>query len=124
MAKALFDRVREVSSAYIDSRIPFGEFQERFVSLTWDATLPQASPVSDLVTEIELLIAEYTNGHWTEDELREKIGATLNFSTSTESRPVGFDTGTSRVFSPIRNAEVKNRGDHYPPVDTRRLVAI
>jgi MoaA/NifB/PqqE/SkfB family radical SAM enzyme len=47
----------------------------------------------DLVRELELRFAEYTNGHWSEDELREKLKNSLTTVNAI------FDSHAERVES-------------------------
>ena len=45
-------------------------FVEWFSARTWDVEASGEPAAEDLTADIELRLAEYTNGHWTEKELR------------------------------------------------------
>lgn len=60
-------------TAYVSGRSSLREFQEWFVPVAW-ALDERENPDQVLVAgAIELLLAEWSNGHWTEDELKEKL---------------------------------------------------
>ena len=63
-AAEIRQRVREL----VDGRVSLREFQAWFLPATWE--LSEAEPIAeDLTAEIELRLAEFSNGHWTESEL-------------------------------------------------------
>lgn len=72
MAVPLEHNIREAVLHYIAGRIRLDEFQEWLAANAWDIR-EQPSDVQQLVNEIELLLAEFSNGHWTEAELRDKL---------------------------------------------------
>lgn len=72
MAASLEQSIREVVMQYIAGRVPLHEFQEWFASRTWDVGV-ESEELRQLVNEIELLLAEFLNGHWTEEELKNKL---------------------------------------------------
>jgi hypothetical protein len=55
---------------YLASETSLERFRDWFDSSTWDMHLTSDQPTQDLAAEIELRLAEYTNGHRTEGELR------------------------------------------------------
>lgn len=73
MAAASLERnIREAVMQYIAGRVQLRQFQEWFASRTWDVRA-ESDDVQELVNEIDLLLAEFSNGHWTEGELRSKL---------------------------------------------------
>lgn len=63
--KEIRSKVREL----VDGNLPLRNFQSRFVPTSWN--LEELDPAADeLASEIELRLAEYSRGHWTEDELK------------------------------------------------------
>jgi hypothetical protein len=57
---------------YIDSTITIKQFYDWFVPTTW--TIPKEEErASKLVYTIKLRFAEYSNGHWTKEQLRERL---------------------------------------------------
>lgn len=46
------------------------EFRRWLLPIVWDLAEPGNDEVSQLASRIELRLAEFMNGHWTEDDLR------------------------------------------------------
>lgn len=61
--------IREWLARYLAGENSLRQFQEWFVPATWRGVFTSAAAL-DLAHEVELRLAEYTNGHWTERELR------------------------------------------------------
>ena len=61
--------IREHLARYLNGELSLATFQESFVPAMWELDLA-AEPLRALYGGIELALAEYTNGDWTEDELR------------------------------------------------------
>lgn len=62
--------IRTHLSSYLDGKSSLRQFREWFDVETWGLAAAPGSPARQLAGEIELRIAEYTNGHRSEDELR------------------------------------------------------
>lgn len=62
--------IREALARYASGEIFLKELQEWFIPRAWEL-LTEGGPAADLAAEIELLLAEYTSGQRTEDDLRE-----------------------------------------------------
>lgn len=91
-------QIRTELAKYLVGDLALDEFTEWFVQTTWD----EAEPIyrGSLVQKIELVFAEFTNGHLTEDELKDRlrpfmtadqiyeIGGALRVETSSTSTPV------------------------------------
>lgn len=56
---------------YLEDQVSLRAFQERFIREAWN--LPADAESSALVGDIELRLAEYTNGHLDERELRQEF---------------------------------------------------
>lgn len=59
--------------AYVSGRRPLREFQEWFAPAAWALDERESPDDAHLAGAVELLLAEWSNGHWTEDELKEKL---------------------------------------------------
>jgi hypothetical protein len=77
-------QIRAQIARYLTGAITLNEFQEWFVPEAW--VVEASSPAYDLAQTIELLLAEYTSGHRTQDELREALGA-LTVSVTVHTAP-------------------------------------
>lgn len=74
MAPSLEQRIRESVMEYIAGRLSLRQFQEWFASQTWNLeSVAEAGDLQQLVNEIDLLLAESSSGHWTEQELKGKL---------------------------------------------------
>ena len=74
MLASLEREIREAVTRYIAGRISLRQFQEWFAPRTWDIdSMIAAGQLRKLVNEIDLLLAEFSNDHWTEQELKNKL---------------------------------------------------
>src|ERR1700736_6735989 len=62
--------IRERLVAYLTGEIGLRDFRAWYVPTAWNVNTRRHGPIEDLVNEIDLRLAEFTNGHWSEDELR------------------------------------------------------
>lgn len=65
--------LRSWLAAYVSGRVSLREFQEWFVPRAWIIDADADPNQAELAGHIELLLAEWSNGHWTEDELKDKL---------------------------------------------------
>ena len=72
MSASLEQSIREAVMQYIAGLVPLRGFQEWFASRTWDVGV-ESEELRQLVNEIDLLLAEFSSGHWTEEELKSKL---------------------------------------------------
>lgn len=70
MAEPTLQDVQRYLTKYLSGGISLSQFRDWFDAETWDIDLQPDTPLSQVVGEIELRLAEFTNGHRTEDELR------------------------------------------------------
>lgn len=68
MANQLNLEIHNQLVKYLGSRISLEQFRDWFDASTWD--IEATGNQSDLASEVELRLAEYANGHRTENELR------------------------------------------------------
>ena len=126
MAASLELQIREAITQYIAGRASLREFQEWFAPRTWDIdSLVQDGEVRKLINEIELLLAEFSNGHWTERELKNKLQ-----EHSRVEQPVKDPAGVlwSDVRAPYVYGMIINTASGYqqnlgasPPSSDRRM---
>ncbi len=77
MDSGLLSDIRDRLRRYLSHEISLDEFRDWFDSETWDV-IDKCSPATQQVAgEIELRIAEFTNGHRTEDDLRAMLQSLL-----------------------------------------------
>ena len=64
--------IRQQLARYVDGGSNLNQFEDWFVPATWN--IPKGDVVAiELARDVELRLAEHTNGHWTEIELKEKL---------------------------------------------------
>jgi hypothetical protein len=73
--------VRHRAKDYVDGRSTLTDFGLWLATLSWELDETADVGLKDLVNGIELRIAEFTSGAWTEAELRDRIRVPLNAST-------------------------------------------
>lgn len=62
---------------YLNRENSLSQFRDWFDSETWDLDLETETTLGQIVGEIELRLAEFTNGHRTEDDLRYHLESLL-----------------------------------------------
>ena len=70
MSHSLDFNIREQLAEYLAGEISLREFEDWFFPETWDINLVDNIALLNLVYGIKLRLAEFSNGDWTEDELR------------------------------------------------------
>ncbi len=80
--------IREKLVEYLTSRMTLDVFKQWFLSTTWDVEETANKPLCSLIAEIHLRLAEFSEGHWTEPEMREI------FAPMTQSYKVSISYGT------------------------------
>jgi len=71
MEKTLEMQICEKLQRFVSSNITLAEFNHWFTPRTWDTRKMEDENLENLANEIELRIAEYSNGDWTKKELKE-----------------------------------------------------
>jgi hypothetical protein len=115
--EAVQDQILE----YLNSASTLPELEEWLVSHSWDkGDMPRE--VSDLVYEVELLLAESSSGHLDESELRDALRRACSitkyfFSLGTQelaSALLSTGTNNSVIQSPIQLASACTRLSSVP----------
>ena len=73
MESSLDRETRSWLGRYLSNEITLRTFEDWFVPRAWNARQHGDIADPDPYEEIELRLAEYTSGHWTEDGLNEKL---------------------------------------------------
>jgi len=63
--------IRDKLASYLVGEISLAEFEDWFVPASWNVAQSNNQNAINLVYEIELWLAEYSDGHWREDELKQ-----------------------------------------------------
>jgi len=75
MADSLTQAIEDRLQRYLAGEESLAEFEAWLVPETWDISPQSDRGAHDLATAITLRIAEFTNGDWTEDQLRDELAA-------------------------------------------------
>jgi hypothetical protein len=78
MSEPTLQDVQNHLAAYLSGKTSLSRFREWFDVETWDLDLATETPLGQAVGEIELRLAEFTNGHRTEDDLRHMLQQLLH----------------------------------------------
>jgi len=70
MNQDLVEAIRKHLANYLSGKSSLRQFRDWFDAETWGLAAEADSPARQLAGEIDLRIAEFTNGHRTEDDLR------------------------------------------------------
>ncbi len=81
MSNSLYWEIIARIRNYLTGNESLDDFEDWFVSRSWDVHLTHDLAAADLVAGIELRLAEFSEEHWTEEELQrflmEKVLATV-----------------------------------------------
>jgi len=77
MEPSLGTEFRDQLRRYLSGDLSLAEFEDWFVPRTWNIHQVGDPGLADLAYEIDLRLAEYSNGHRTENDLKEVLGAAL-----------------------------------------------
>jgi len=83
---------------YLAGERSLARFQEWFIPAGWN--IDPSNETSRFVNEIELRLAEYTNGHLIEDELKKALGTVLNRTIQSQPSQAAF-VPTERGFTVV-----------------------
>jgi len=64
-------------STYVTRKMTLKSFRDWFIPESWDVEEWADLDLQKLVYDIKLRLAEYTSGHWSEDDLREKLNSLM-----------------------------------------------
>src|SRR5690349_19793722 len=98
--------VREKLIAFLRNEISLRDFEDWLVSESWNMHLDSSREAQELVSAIELALAEYSSGHQTYSEVRNEFISLLdNVVVSVQISvqrvfPVRLSGFTARAFQP------------------------
>ena len=73
MESSLDHDIRERLAQYLRGETRLSDFDAWFVPATWEVDQERDPVAYDLTNEIYLRLAEYSNSHWTEAELKDRL---------------------------------------------------
>jgi hypothetical protein len=113
--------LRQELTRYLKGQCKLKDFEDWFVPSSWDFNRNTNPSLQKLVSQIELSIAEFSNGDWSEIELRQQLGILMTnyeiyyrpFSGEMPVENVSIHTGTG---SSVQECHLF---DLWPNVDIR-----
>jgi hypothetical protein len=66
--------LRQELARYLKGQCNLKDFEDWFVPRSWDFSRNTNPSLQKLVSQLELVIAEFSNGDWSEVELRQQFG--------------------------------------------------
>jgi len=88
--------LRQELARYLKGQSALKEFEDWFVARSWNINQNSNPSLHNLVSQIELSLAEFGNGDWTEEELRQEFGILLT-NYEFQYYPFGGETLTEKV---------------------------
>lgn len=80
--------IRSQLAKYLAGQSSLSAFQEWFVPRAWNIEKRADPAAVELVHEIDLRLAEFSNGDWTEEELRSKLRPlAMHYTVHTSAAP-------------------------------------
>jgi len=73
MRRSLDIEIRDKLASYLVGEISLRDFEDWFVPVSWNVIHSGNQVAVNLVYEIELWIAEFSDGFWSEDELKDQL---------------------------------------------------
>lgn len=100
-------QLRSQLARYLAEEIPLAEFVEWFLSRCWSLNREEELAAGDLVREIELRLAEHSNGDLTDDELHEQFTHLLAKYSVVVGREHGAHLTETSTSSPVASASAR-----------------
>src|ERR1700674_2226168 len=85
--------IREQLARYLNQEITLAGFQEWYVPFSWQADRRSDLFLRELISDIDLRLAEYTSGHLSEEQLRSELRSLI------QTCRVTIGTTTSAVIT-------------------------
>jgi hypothetical protein len=98
-------RVREHLAQYLRADIDFPTFKPWFLANTWDVEREGTRSDMELVHNIHIRLIEFSNGDWTEDELKSMLVPVLQTYRSYEG--ISYTESSASIFI-VAAAESRN----------------
>ena len=99
--------IRKQLLRYLTDEMSLQDFRDWFISATWNVERTGNIIAQEVAHEIELRFAEFSNGHWAEQELRRKLRpltevctVKVSFGTSATAEP-GISFTSSGQTQPV-----------------------
>ena len=93
--------IRDHLSAYLAKEISLRDFEDWFFPKTWDADKLDDPALLDLVYQIKLDWAEFSNGDWSETDFRNMLRSlTEKFTLSSSTTRVIYGTSSRNLQYP------------------------
>ncbi len=88
--------LRKELARYLEGQCTLKEFEDWFVPRSWNFNQNSNPSLRNLVAQIELSLAEFSNGDWTENELRQQFGIFMT-TCEIEYHPFGGEISAGNV---------------------------
>ena len=103
MDQQLTLKIQNHLARYLSGEITLEDFRKWFDVATWDAVDTATTAAQQLAGQIDLWLAEFSKGHWTESELREKLRPLARIVWTTQGSPWQTGATSSVTVSPVAN---------------------
>jgi hypothetical protein len=107
MSSSLDFNIRERLATYLAKEISLHEFEDWLFPETWDVDQLGDLALTNLVYGIKLRLAEFSNGDWTEDELRSLLRPFIEkYDISSPHNQIRAQYGTSSINSQVPSTTI------------------
>jgi hypothetical protein len=93
---------------YLVGELTFEKFEEKFVTLSRPLK-DHASSCGDLVYAVELALAEFSCGHWTETELKQELANSLRTLKFAGDDTFGSSDSVIRGVTTYQESSIRTR---------------
>jgi hypothetical protein len=101
MQHSLELEIRDRLSAYLAGETSLHEFEDWFFPKTWDVDKLDDPALLDLVYQIKLDWAEFSNGDWSEKDLRDMLRSLVEkFTISSSPTKLVYGTSSKNLLYP------------------------
>jgi hypothetical protein len=97
MTGAIDLEIRDWLARYLNGDLSLHQFEDWFVPVAWNIEQTKNPKANELAGEVELRLAEFSNGHWTEAELRSRLEPLVSIY-ETELVPLAQQADTTYSF--------------------------
>lgn len=113
--------LRQELGRYLKNQCTLKDFEDWFIPRSWNFNQNSNPSLQKLVAQIELSLAEFSNGDWTEKDLRQQLRISMTnyeieyhpFGGEILTEPLSTHTGTGS------SAQECHQFDLWPNVDIR-----
>lgn len=115
---SLYPKLLDSLHQYVSGRVLLRPFYREFASLAWDAESSGDPRAEELASDVMHLIAEFSQGQWTEAQLHVKLGEVAGQQVLERIPGIAINRNFSGLTESYRSRSAR---DHQDLVDVGRI---